>query len=420
MISVIFYYKATNTYALNVLIGAIQEKINSQDLEIILANRVDNLIAAILDTRSQGHKVLTGWSFYSPHYTKCIADLKFVKQAITDPEVVHLAGGVHATAEPESTLRAGFDYVAIGESEKTITAIVQNLIDGKNIDTIKGIAFLHDGKYHSNGSGELIDLDEFPPMAPKFSRVNPIEITRGCVYACSFCQTPFMFKARFRHRSVENVCEYVAFMMSEGAKDVRFITPTSLSYGSDEASVNLEKIEHLLSSVHKTIAGQGRIFFGTFPSEVRPEHVTPEALRLIKKYCHNDNILMGAQSGSSSMLDKLHRGHDVESIRRAVRYCIEEGFLPNVDFIFGLPEETREDVRASLALADELTGMGARIHGHTFMPLPGTPLKNAPPGHVDQDTLSHLHKLVAKGKLYGQWNEQAKIAHSLASRQVSK
>ena len=31
-----------------------------------------------------------------------------------------------------------------------------------------------------------------------------LEITRGCVYACSFCQTPFMFKARFRHRSVGN------------------------------------------------------------------------------------------------------------------------------------------------------------------------------------------------------------------------
>lgn len=120
------------------------------------------------------------------------------------------------------------------------------------------------------------------------------------------------------------------------------------------------------------------------------------------------------------MLDKLHRGHDVESIRRAVRYCAEEGFLPNVDFIFGLPGETRDDIRASLALADELTAKGARIHGHTFMPLPGTPLKNAPAGYVDQETRSHLHKFVAKGKLYGQWNEQLEIAHALASRQISK
>lgn len=416
MLSVIFYYKATNTYALNVLIGAIQEKIDSPDLEIILANRVDNLITAIRDARSKGRKVLTGWSFYSPHYAKCIADLKTVKQAIADQEVIHLAGGVHATAEPESTLSAGFDYVAVGESEKTIVAVVQNLLAGKTIETVKGIARLRNGKLISNGPGELIDLDEFPPMAPKFPRVNPIEITRGCVYACSFCQTPFMFKARFRHRSVDHVCEYVAFMMSEGAKDVRFITPTSLSYGSADESVNLEKIEHLLSSVHGAIAGRGRIFFGTFPSEVRPEHVTPEALRIIKKYCHNDNILMGAQSGSLTMLDRLHRGHDVKCIQRAVRYCIEEGFLPNVDFIFGLPGETREDIRASLALADELTAMGARIHGHTFMPLPGTPLKYAPAGHVDNETLSHLHKLVAKGKLYGQWNEQAEIAHTLASR----
>ena len=124
---------------------------------------------------------------------------------------------------------------------------------------------------------------------------------------------------------------------------------------------------------------------------------------------------MGGQSGSENVLKKNHRGHDVESIRRAVRYCVEEGFLPNVDLIFGLPDETDRDLKATLELADELTSLGARIHGHTFMPLPGTPLKNAPPGHIPPEAEDKLHKLIARGKLYGQWKTQKSIAHTLSA-----
>lgn len=415
-ISFIIYYKATNTYALNVIAGAVMSKIDSPHLEVIFAERIDTLVDAIHTALRNRRKAIVAWSFYSPHFHKCVEDLQTVKQRVQDENAIHLAGGVHATAETEATLREGFDLATIGEGEKTVVQLLQTVLAGEDFRSVKGVAYIDaSGKFVSNGSGELIELDEFPPFAPKIPRVNPIEITRGCVYACSFCQTPFMFKARFRHRSVENICEYVRFMQKAGAPDVRFITPTSLSYGSNDNAVRLDKIEELLSSVHASLKSNGRLFFGTFPSEVRPEHVSPEALRLIKKFCSNNNIVMGGQSGSEDVLKKTHRGHDVESIRRAVRYCVEEGFLPNVDLIFGLPGETPKDLKATLDLADELTASGARIHGHTFMPLPGTPLKNAPPGHIPPEVEDKLHKLIARGKLYGQWKTQKSIAHTLSA-----
>ncbi|MFC4069562.1 hypothetical protein [Actinoplanes subglobosus] len=36
------------------------------------------------------------------------------------PDVTHLAGGAHATAEPVQTLDAGWDMAAIGEGESTL------------------------------------------------------------------------------------------------------------------------------------------------------------------------------------------------------------------------------------------------------------------------------------------------------------
>ena len=61
----------------------------------------------------------------------------------------------------------------------------------------------------------------------------------------------------------------------------------------------------------------------------------------------------------------------------------------------------------SLALAERLARQGARIHGHTFMPLPGTPLRAAPHGTVAERALARLHRLESQGRLYGQWRRQA-------------
>ena len=224
-----------------------------------------------------------------------------------------------------------------------------------------------------------------------------------------------MFSAKFRHRSIENVRWHVDQMRARGLRDVRFITPTALSYGSQTEEPNLDAVEELLASCKDGIGPNGRVFFGSFPSEIRPEHVSRAALRLVKKYCANNNIIVGAQSGSDRVLDAAKRGHGVEEVKRATRLGIEEGFRINVDMIFGMPGENEADVSDSLTLARELADLGARIHAHTFMPLPGTPWRDAPPGDVDPETIREVDRLSRKGALYGHWQKQRDHAARLAA-----
>lgn len=412
-VALILNYKRQSTYAFNVVVGALESWPGSDGVEMSFVSEREALVSAIQGARQQDKTVVVAWSFYSPTFLASATELQAVKQEVAHPDIIHLAGGVHATAEPRQTLSAGFDFVATGEGEKTIIDFVGRLVRGEDHLATRGVSYLDGVRYISNGQGERIDLNEYPPFAQKHRKFNPIEITRGCIYACKFCQTPFMFKAKFRHRSVENVCHHVQVMKDHGLKDVRFITPTSLSYGSDDGSVRPDKIEELLSSIRRVLGNTGKIFFGTFPSEVRPEHCTHETLGLLKRYVANDNLIIGGQSGSDRILASSHRGHDVHSVVAAVRIALEVGFLPNVDFIFGLPGETPADTKASLRLAEHLSDMGAKIHGHTFMPLPGTPWKNAPPGILKPATLHQLKRLVSRGKLYGLWQEQVAIADEL-------
>jgi B12-binding domain/radical SAM domain protein len=305
--------------------------------------------------------------------------------------------------------------VAIGEGEATICDVFHALRRGADPRALRGIAHVDaGGRFVTHGPGDRRPLDDYPAFNVRHGKWNAIEITRGCIYACAFCQTPFMFKARFRHRSVASVKEQLSHMVAQGGgKFVRFVTPTSLSYGAEGEAPDLAKVEELLAAVRGVLGPDGKIYFGTFPSEVRPEHVTPEALAILKRWVDNTTLVIGGQSGSERVLEATRRGHGVDAIVRAVEASNAAGFRPDVDFLLGVPGETREDREASIRLAERLVAMGARIHSHAFMPLPGTPLRDGAPEPIEPHVERAMQRMESRGAMYGQYKRQLVTAQEL-------
>jgi radical SAM superfamily enzyme YgiQ (UPF0313 family) len=176
---------------------------------------------------------------------------------------LHVAGGVHATAQPAETLAAGFDLVVVGEGEAAFVELVAAVAAGRDPRGGIGTAWFERGELVRGPAAPRHPLDDYPAANLRHHRWNPLEITRGCVYACSFCQTPFMFKARFRHRTVDNLRSHVRAMVAAGAHYVRYVSPTSLSYGSDDTSVNLPAVEALLAAVRDELPRGGKQYFGS-------------------------------------------------------------------------------------------------------------------------------------------------------------
>lgn len=389
--------------ALNVVTAALESDPRTRRVEVVFARGTAEVARAIAGDAP----AVVAWSFYSPDAARAAGDLAWLRAHA--PGALHVAGGVHATAEPAATVRAGFDVVIAGEGEAAFIELVAAVLDGR--DPRGG-----PGTHWSGGAGPPAPrrpLDDFPACNLTHGRWNPIEITRGCIYACSFCQTPFMFKARFRHRSVDNVRAHVRAMVAGGLRYVRYVSPTSLSYGSPDASVDLAAVEDLLAAVRAELPASGKQYFGSFPSEVRPEHVSPAALALIKRYADNRSLVIGGQTGSPRLLAATHRGHDVAAIERAVAITVEAGLRPDVDFLFGLPGETADDRALTIALAERIAALGARIHSHAFMPLPGTPLAGAQPTAIADDVAAAVERLESRGAAYGQWRQQVQIASEL-------
>ncbi len=305
---------------------------------------------------------------------------------------IFIAGGPHPSACPEETLGA-FDYVVLGEGEKTLPELIYALQNGMDISHTKGIAYKEDNKIIFTEKREHVNLDDYPPFDPNVMH-SSIEITRGCPFSCAYCQTPQLFGQRMRHRSIDVISRYAKFL-----EDVRFTSPNAFAYGSDGIHPRVEKVEALLRAL------SGRIFFGTFPSEVRSEFITDKLLELVSEYCTNTTINMGGQSGSKSVLSRINRGHTVEDIVIGAEKCLLHGFTPVVDFIFGLPGETEEEQLETLKLIKWLTGKGARIHSHYFLPLPGTPLGNREPAPLSKDADKVMGELALRGKATGVWSK---------------
>jgi radical SAM superfamily enzyme YgiQ (UPF0313 family) len=192
-----------------------------------------------------------------------------------------------------------------------------------------------------------------------------------------------------------------AMLRSGNRKVVRLLSPNAFSYGSpDGRRLNLEALRQLLSELRQAVSENGRIVFAHFPSEVRPEHVTPETLGLMKEFANNDEIVIGAQSGSQRILNACNRSHTVESVLTAVATARKFGYKTIVDFIFGLPGEDASDIDRTLDVIGELLGMGARIHPHAFVPLPQTPFSSAPPATISPRVLRAIEEYKARQGVY--------------------
>ncbi len=404
-----------NLNSIAALTGALEADGRTQSLNLRFPWQDERLLSQLRDLGRESDRLVVALSFATANQQRIAALMADLRQLEPAPFIV--AGGPHPSARAEEVLRLGADAVVVGEGEETLPALLERLLEGESPAGLPGVAVLGSDGHLSRGPGPRpVDLDAYPPIGVEHRRFGPIEITRGCPCACAFCQTSFLFGGRMRHRSVERIVTWVQRAVEEGYRYARFVSPNAFAYQSEDngRSVNLDAIERLLREM-SALMGRELVYFGTFPSEVGPETVTPETVALVRRYCGNDNLIVGAQSGSDRLLRALHRNHTVADVYRATETIVAAGLRPVVDLIFGLPGEEAEDVAATLRLMTDLVDMGSVLHTHTFMPLPGTPLENAPPGEVDPALHPLLDRLASQGHQIGQWRKQEEIAQRTAS-----
>lgn len=396
--ALVFRRTQYNRYSLPLLMGIVEQA----------APVVDVFMIDSLDSLSDFYKVydsiILAYSFTTVQLYRTASEVSFIKANY--PKTRLIAGGPHVTADPDGCLEVGFDAVFVGEGERTLSSFALTLASGG--DPFDRVVF-------ADESSSPVSIDDYFPASLRHSLFGPMEITRGCFYGCSFCQTPRLFRRKIRHRSIESVLKGIKLAGNYIGERLYFLSPNAFSYQSSApGKINYEAVEELLISVKAQ--GVRDLDIAYFPSEIRPESINERTLDLLKKYCSNRKIAIGIQSGAESVLKRVNRTNPLSKTIEAVELARKHGFTSHCDFIFGFPDETQEEADANIDLMTMLIKKyDARIHCHFFMPLPTTPLWNQRPSGLSEKTVTALKRLREWGKLDGWWEEQEKIAFDILS-----
>lgn len=301
------------------------------------------------------------------------------------PKLNTICGGAHASARSEDMLKY-FDAVCTGEGEESIKDIIEMAEQGR----VEGIIT---GK-------KVLNLDDYRVFPRKMVSLGPIEIVRGCPSGCAYCQTPQLFRGRLRHRSIDFIVDEIKFALSrKGFADVRFIAPDASSYQFNKG-INLEAIESLLYNVRNTIGTNGKLFYGTFPSELDPAGVSKELVDILVKYCDNKQIVLGLQSASHDIQKIMHRRSGLLETENAIELFLDKNFEIVVDLIFGMPYETEETYEETYKFIEKWKGK-VTIHSHPFDPLPGSKWQYETPTEVPEKLVKAVRSLEGIGRVFG-------------------
>lgn len=407
-------YVEDNKYSIHVLIAALE--VSKIDIDIYLVRMGDfNKVVNFLLT-SYG-KVIVGISLMTtqlPEMLPFLESLKELKNSLSG-RLILVGGGPHVSGDPLGSLkRLGFDFVFIGEAEKSFAEFLTKLLEGLDFKDVKGIAYVEDDKVLVKYNDCVVNLNEFPPISLRYGLFNPIEVSRGCPYACKYCQVSYIFGRLMRHRSLDIILRYCKELIRKDINDLRFISPNILAYGGSGTEVNFNALAELVEGIKKLKDLGGKPYLGSFPSEMRPDFVESDVIKLIKDVVSNRKVSIGIQSGSDRVLKELNRGHTVEDALNAINLLRSYGFVVDADFIVGLPNEDLTDSLKTLELIQKLIDLGGvRIHLHHYIPLPGTPLAKYELKPIPEVVRSRLMRLLGRGVIFGNWLKQEVLAYKI-------
>ena len=407
----LLYWDKTTWYALGALSSSLQQ--HNLPYEIIRGDPLPH-IQAKLDL---GLHVIYGESARITTIASLKERLERIKTQIASPRLLTVIGGPHASGSPERILKMGADVVVMGEGEVTFPEVIQTWANigfqRESLRALPGVVYRDiTGNCIHTPSRPRINLDEYCPYSDskKFPLHPPIELMRGCAFRCRFCQVPYIH-GNPRFRSIESITKIVEhyvhyFKPLKTSVDIRFIAPNSLGYM--EKKRGHPNYEALASLLRKLSQYEIRLFFGTFPSEIRPEYVTDQIISLFDMIT-NRQISVGFQSGSDRILKEMRRGHTVADGLQAYDLLVSHGFTPVFDFLLGVPTETTAEQWQTLTLIHDL-GRKAQTRLHYFMPLPGTPWDASPSAPLSSEIQSEIGRLAKAKIVRGAFARQFQIA----------
>ncbi len=292
---------------------------------------------------------------------------RMIKDAKPDTKIAFV--GPHVSIRPEESLKASpaIDFVV----RKEFDYAVAEFAAGKSLDEIQGASFRENGQIrHNPERPPLLDLDSLPLAVDIYKR--DLDITRynvpfllhpfvsfytarGCPARCTYCLWPQTFSGhRWRTRSIDSVEREVrrALELFPEMKEI-FFDDDTFAWGKQRVLKLCAKLKPL----NFTWSCTCRV------------HADYEMLKAMKDAgCRL--LVAGFESADPTILKNIKKGSTPAQAITFMENCKRLGLAVHGDFIIGLPGETHETIKATMAFAERLDSETIQVS--IAHPFPGT------------------------------------------------
>ncbi|MCH8003686.1 MAG: B12-binding domain-containing radical SAM protein [Nanoarchaeota archaeon] len=295
-----------------------------------------------------------------------------------NPNIKVAFGGSFPITAPESVISENnVDIVCIGEAENSFVELCDKLKNNEDYTGILNLWVKKDGQTYKNRLGNLIDLDDLPyqdwdifdkrriykPMSGTIGRTGCFELTRGCVFSCTFCINEHLNKIHnhksYREKSIPRYIDEVKYFKDKYDLEYVYILaemflPTTKQRIRDFSRLWKEKV--------------GMPFW----VELRVEGVDEENARLLEE-AGCSSVTVGIESGNEEYRKKtIHRMMSNQRMIDACRILMKTKMQISGNSIIGFPGETREMIFDTIELNRKLELSNTMVH--VFSPYRGTSL----------------------------------------------
>ena len=367
---------------------------------------------------------------FTVHFSSAWASLEIAKRIKErDKDIVIIFGGPDCSRQQKGDffIKQGcVDVVVTGEGEGPLFEIINSVDKLREIKAIKGCLLLRDGQVEDGGYAPgYQDLDSLP--IPDYSdfrddinsrmyrepRRLDIFDSRGCITCCHFC-SEWQFWGKFRSKSGERIYEEVLRHMENFPQVNYFYFIGSLINGNIQV---LEKFCDLIIDNNLKIQWAGQ-------AVIRPE-MNKELLKKMKR-AGCAWISYGIESGSQKVLAGMNKKFNLDAASKVLCATKEAQIDTQVNFMFGLPGETRDDFNQTLAfLKDNRKYFDTILASQSFCVIDkGTYLYNHPEEFGIKGRGHHLYWEADNGKnnypeRFRRYEEFCRLALSLGIPETS-
>lgn len=305
----------------------------------------------------------------------CAAELK--KQI----DVPIMMWGLHPSSLPEETLAdENVDFVMKGEGLSSIVDLAFSIHEPENYAKIDGLYYKKDGEIYGNSRPNLIKPEDFEepawdllPMeryrAHNWQRFGErddgegyavIATSLGCPFCCSFCAVSSLFGERHvRYFSPQTVIEQIDHLVEK--YHVKFIKLLDENF-----VLNLKHVEEICDLL---IA---RGYDLNIWAYARVDTVNEKILGKLRK-AGIKWLAYGIESASELSLADMSKGqYGVQEIESVMKMTKKADINIMANFIFGLPEDTKESMQMTLDFAKKINP--EFINFYCAMAYPGSAL----------------------------------------------